>query len=130
MKTWHIAALVIVGLIVAGIAYTMYEKKRGRIPLGGVFDVGGSAVLNNHQRQKDDPSIIPGDVKNGKTEPERPAGPGHGYVRSWPEGGSGYGEDRLGRRVYGPTRKTLEAGRQRMTDKADGDFWDAFQNWL
>ena len=27
MKTWHIAALVIVGLIVAGIAYTMYEKK-------------------------------------------------------------------------------------------------------
>ena len=27
MKTWHIAALVVVGLIVAGIAYTMYEKK-------------------------------------------------------------------------------------------------------
>ena len=27
MKKWHIAALVIVGLIVAGIAYTMYEKK-------------------------------------------------------------------------------------------------------
>jgi hypothetical protein len=30
MKTWHIAALVIVGLIVAGIAYTMYEKKGGK----------------------------------------------------------------------------------------------------
>ena len=28
MKKWHIAALVIVGLIVAGIAYTMYEKRR------------------------------------------------------------------------------------------------------
>jgi hypothetical protein len=30
MKTWHIAALVIIGLIVAGIAYTMYEKKTAR----------------------------------------------------------------------------------------------------
>ena len=26
MKTWHIAALVIVGLIVAGIAYSMYKS--------------------------------------------------------------------------------------------------------
>ncbi len=75
MKTWHIAALVIVGLIVAGIAYTMYEKKKGR-SLGFLGGMGGSAILNNHQRQKDNPSIIPGDVKNGKKEPERPAGPG------------------------------------------------------
>ncbi len=76
MKTWHIAALrvVIVGLIVAGIAYTMYEKKKG-MRLGGGGGGGGSAILNNHQRQKDEPSIIPGDVKNGKKEPERPAGP-------------------------------------------------------
>ncbi len=75
MKTWHIAALVIVGLIVAGIAYTMYEKKKGGRVGWGLGDGGGSAVLNNHQRQKDDPSIIPGDVKNGKKEPERPAAP-------------------------------------------------------
>lgn len=27
MKKWHIAALVIIGLIVAGIAYAMYEKR-------------------------------------------------------------------------------------------------------
>ncbi len=29
MKTWHIAAFVIVGLIVAYVAYAMYEKKYG-----------------------------------------------------------------------------------------------------
>ena len=110
MKTWHIAALVIVGLIVAGIAYTMYEKKKGRIPFDGVFDVGGSAILNNHQRQKDTPSNIPGDVKNGKKEPERPAGPG-------------YGLDPVGRRIYGPTRKTFERATR---DRDDGEFW----NWL
>jgi hypothetical protein len=75
MKTWHIAALVIVGLIVAGIAYTMYEKKRRRSLAGGGGG-GQSAILNNHQRPKDNPSSIPGDVKNGKKEPERPAGPG------------------------------------------------------
>ena len=72
MKTWHIAALVIVGLIVAGIAYTMYEKKRGR-RLGGSGGGKESVILDNHQRQKDGPSIIPGDVKNDKKEPERPA---------------------------------------------------------
>lgn len=32
MKTWHIAALVIVGLIVIGIAYAMYEKNGGMVP--------------------------------------------------------------------------------------------------
>jgi hypothetical protein len=32
MKTWYIAALVIIGLIVAGIAYTMYEKKADPYP--------------------------------------------------------------------------------------------------
>ena len=71
MKTWHIAALVIVGLIVAGIAYTMYEKRK----VGMVRRVGGgggSAILENHQRQKDSPTIIPGDKPK---EPERPAGP-------------------------------------------------------
>ena len=73
MKTWHIAALVIVGLIVAGIAYAMYEKKKGvRLGWGGGGG-GGSAILNNNQRQKDDPTIIPGLPKK---EPERPAGPG------------------------------------------------------
>jgi hypothetical protein len=72
MKTWHIAALVIVGLIVAGIAYTMYEKKK-RERVGFLGGMGGSVVLDNHQRQKDDPAIIPGDVKNDKKEPERPA---------------------------------------------------------
>lgn len=71
MKTWHIAALVVVGLIVAGIAYTMYEKRK----VGMVRRVGGgggSAILQNHQRQKDSPTIIPGDKPK---EPERPAGP-------------------------------------------------------
>ena len=75
MKTWHIAALVIVGLIVAGIACTMYEKKKGGRVGWGLGDGGGSVILDNHQRQKDEPSVIPGDVNNGKKEPERPGGP-------------------------------------------------------
>ena len=64
MKKWHIAALVIVGLIVLGIAYAMYEKKRGtkRRLSGG----GGSAILENHQRQKDTPPIMPGANKTEK----------------------------------------------------------------
>ena len=64
MKKWHIAALVIVGLIVAGIAYAMYERKRGtkrRLSSGG-----GSAILQNHQRHKDSPPIIPGMKKTEK----------------------------------------------------------------
>ena len=40
MKTWHIAALVVVGLIVAGIAYTMYEK-RSVVPIRKSIGVGG-----------------------------------------------------------------------------------------
>jgi hypothetical protein len=32
MKTWYIAALVIIGLIVAGIAYSMYESADIRRP--------------------------------------------------------------------------------------------------
>ena len=70
MKTWHIAALVIVGLIVAGIAYTMYEKKNSwrRDPMWR--HAQRQMILNNQQRQKDDPSIIPG---LPPTEPERPA---------------------------------------------------------
>jgi hypothetical protein len=89
---------------VAGIAYTMYEKKKGRL-VGFLGDVGGSAVLNNHQRPKDDPTKVPG-LK--PQEPERPAGPG-------------YGLDPVGRRIYGPTRKTFETNRE-----DDSEFW----NWL
>ena len=91
MKTWHIAALVIVGLIVAGIAYTMYEKKNSwrRDPMWR--HAQRQMILNNHQRQKDTPSNIPGDVKNGKKEPERPAAvTGYEYQaydpnQEWPE---------------------------------------------
>ena len=71
MKTWHIAALVVVGLIVAGIAYTMYEKRKVGM-VRRVGDGGGSAILQNHQRKKDGLTIIPGDKPK---EPERPAGP-------------------------------------------------------
>ncbi len=112
MKTWHIAALVIVGLIVAGIAYTMYEKKRGRL-VGFLGDVGGSAVLNNHQRPKDNPTKVPG-LK--PQEPERPAGPGSYEISQIK-----YGLDPVGRRIYGPTRKTFEANRE-----DNSEFW----NWL
>ncbi len=87
MKTWHIAALVIVGLIVAGIAYSMYEKKRGRL-VGFLGVGGGSAVLNNHQRPKDDPTKVPG-LK--PQEPERPAGP---VSLNW-DGDKGITEDQL-----------------------------------
>ena len=40
MKTWHIAALVVVGLIVAGIAYAMYQK-RNVVPIRKSIGVGG-----------------------------------------------------------------------------------------
>ena len=120
MKKWHIAALVIVGLIVAGIAYTMYEKKNA---------LRRDPMWRHAQRQllsEGTPgtnSGIPG--FGNKIEDDRPAGPG--IVRKWPESGPGYGTDALGRQVYGPTRKRLEEGLER---KRDGEFWDAFQNWL
>ena len=71
MKTWHIAALVIVGLIVAGIAYTMYEKKNSwrRDPM-----------WRHAQRQLKSVGVpktnsnIPG-LGLGGVEPERPAAP-------------------------------------------------------
>ena len=71
MKKWHIAALVIVGLIVAYTAYTMYEKKNAW-RRDAMWRHAQKQVLNNNQRQKDSPTIVPGDAKN---EPERPAGP-------------------------------------------------------
>ena len=40
MKTWHIAALVIIGLIVLGIAYAMYQK-RNVVPIRKSIGVGG-----------------------------------------------------------------------------------------
>ena len=57
MKTWHLGALIVVGLIVAGIAYTMYEKKKGR---GGGGGGGGGAVLNNLLVNHKDRPEIPG----------------------------------------------------------------------
>ena len=78
MKKWHIAALVIVGLIVAGIAYTMYEKRK----VGMVRRVrnGGKAQLKTEGTPGAN-SGVPG--LGNKVEPERPAavvvGPHTGY---------------------------------------------------
>lgn len=107
MKTWHIAALVIVGLIVAGIAYTMYEKRKVGM-VRRVGGVGGSAILQNHQRQKDTPPKIPGDQPR---EPERPARPEYNID---------YGEQQ-GRQVYGPIRKTKEDADRRWDES---EFWN------
>ena len=70
MKTWHIAALVVVGLIVAGIAYTMYEKRK----VGMVRKVGGvgKAQLKTEGIPKTN-SGLPG--LGNKVEDDRPAGP-------------------------------------------------------
>ncbi len=70
MKTWHIAALVIVGLIVAGIAYTMYEKKGGRW-----LKLRAGPLSKAQMKSEGVPkanSDIPG---LEKVESERPAGP-------------------------------------------------------
>ena len=110
MKKWHIAALVIVGLIVAGIAYTMYEKRK----VGMVRRVGGgggSAILQNQQRQKDDPPIIPGPNKTEKetnTIGTQTRDALYGY-----EGG--------GAAIYGPIRKTKEDADRRWDD---AEFWN------
>ena len=65
MKTWHIAALVIVGLIVAGIAYTMYEKKGMRWLRAGPLP---KAQLKSEGVPKAN-SDVPG--LGNKVEPER-----------------------------------------------------------
>ena len=46
MKTWHIAALVVVGLIVLGIAYAMYQK-RNVVPIRKSIGVG-----NEYRKRK------------------------------------------------------------------------------
>jgi hypothetical protein len=70
MKTWHIAALVIVGLIVAGIAYTMYEKKKGNwLRLPGPLT---KAQMSSEGVPKANTGI-PG--VGDKVERTRPAGP-------------------------------------------------------
>jgi hypothetical protein len=115
MKTWHIAALVIVGLIVAGIAYTMYEKKKG----GRLLRLPGplpKAQMKSEGTQQEN-SNVPG--LGNKVEPERPAAF---------DGTYGHYKGQL---VYGPTRQTRDlAIAEREERKRDGDFWDAFQNWL
>ena len=68
MKTWQLGALIVVGLIVAGIAYTMYEEKKKR-----VRDVGGNggAVLENLLINRPSGSDIPGrTVVGGGSEPQ------------------------------------------------------------
>ena len=93
MKKWHIAALIIVGLIVAGIAYTMYEKRK----VGMVRRVGGgggSKILQNHQRPSPfTPTIIPGDKPK---EPERPAGPSQASQEEIFDSGGGSYDDGWG----------------------------------
>ena len=66
MQTWYIAGLVIVGLIVAAIAYGMYDKSStwGK-KLRGWWS--GFALFDKNQ-----PSDTPGGLK---ANPERPAGP-------------------------------------------------------
>ena len=72
MKTWYIAGLVIVGLIVVAIAYGMYDK---------TTDWGkklrswwsGFALFDSTQVPKNQPSGIPGGGQ--KANPDRPAGP-------------------------------------------------------
>ena len=112
MKTWHIAALVVVGLIVAGIAYTMYEKRK----VGMVRKVGGGgkAQLLSEGTPKTN-SGVPG--LGEKVEPERPARPEYNID---------YGEWH-GRQVYGPTR----AGFERILEKRkrDYDTWDDAEFW-
>ena len=72
MKTWHIAGLVIVGLIVVAIAYGMYAKDSawGK-KLRGWW--GGFAILDNTQVPKNQSSDTPG---GQKLNVERPGGPG------------------------------------------------------
>jgi hypothetical protein len=73
MKTWQLGALIVVGLIVAGIAYTMYEEKKKRVGVV-VGDVG--AVLENRQTQRPAGSDIPGKaVTGGGGEPQTNFGP-------------------------------------------------------
>ena len=72
MKTWYIAGLVIVGLIVVAIAYGMYARDSawGK-KLRGWWS--GFAVLDNRQVPKNQSSAIPGGVQ---ANVERPAAPG------------------------------------------------------
>ena len=71
MKTWYIAGLVIVGLIVVAIAYGMYDKSStwGK-KLRSWWS--GFALFDSTQVPKK-PSNIPGGGQ--KANPERPAGP-------------------------------------------------------
>ncbi len=66
MKTWHIAALVIVGLIVAYIAYAMYEKKYG--PLVVARKRKADSALLHTEAISEKKSDIPG--WGNKKEPQ------------------------------------------------------------
>ena len=66
MKTWHIAALVIVGLIVAYIAYAMYEKKYG--PLVVARKRKADSALLHTEGTSEKKSDIPG--WGNKKEPQ------------------------------------------------------------
>ena len=58
MKTWHIAALVIIGLIVAYIAYAMYEEKYG--PLVVARKRKADSALLRTEATSEKKSDIPG----------------------------------------------------------------------
>ena len=58
MRTWHIAALVIVGLIVAYIAYAMYEEKYG--PLVVARKRKADSALLHTEATSEKKSDIPG----------------------------------------------------------------------
>ena len=66
MKTWHIAALVIVGLIVAYIAYAMYAEKYG--PLVVARKRKADSALLHTEGTSEKKSDIPG--WGNKKEPE------------------------------------------------------------
>ena len=50
MKRWHIAALVVVGLIVLGIAYAMYQK-RNVVPIRKSIGVGNEYRKRKNRRR-------------------------------------------------------------------------------
>lgn len=80
MKTWQLGALIVVGLIVAGIAYTMYEEKKKRV---GVVVTGGGAVLENLLINRPSGSEIPGRaVVGGGGEPKTNGGLTDDQLRS------------------------------------------------
>ncbi len=68
MKTWHIAALVIVGLIVAAIAYAMYEEKYGPLVVARKRKADSESALLHTEATSEKKSDIPG--WGNKKEPQ------------------------------------------------------------